>query len=155
MKRNLRLACAAAGCAALLFPAVALAKAVVLSGNVTGDSQIPAGRIGLTFKLDGKGKPKKLLSGSYSGIDAKCQQGGVTNALGPIGSAKVKKKGGKLTFKWSGDSGPSGTASIEGTVRPNGKKATGTFSQSYNAGTTSAPFVCTSDNVHFKVTPGG
>jgi hypothetical protein len=140
-----------AGGALLALPGVADAKSATLSGTVKGDTQSAPGRVGLVFELDKDGKPTKLASGSYNGIDAHCEQGGTIDTLGPIGSAKVKKDGTQLTFKWSGESGPGNTASVSGVIKKNARKATGTFSQSYNAGSTSQPFICSSEGVQFTI----
>jgi hypothetical protein len=40
---------------------------------------------------------------------------------------------------------------VSGVIKKSGRKATGTFSQSYNAGSTSQPFICTSEDVQFTV----
>jgi hypothetical protein len=141
----------AVGGALLALPGVADAKAATLNGPVKGDTHSAPGRIGLIFELNKNGKPTRLASGSFNGIDANCQQGGTVDTLGPIGSAKVKKKGTKLTFDWSGESGPGNTASVSGVIKKNARKATGTFSQTYNAGSTSQPFICTSEGVEFTV----
>lgn len=148
----------ALACAALIYPALALAKTVQVSGDVKGDKQYPTGRVFLDIKVDGKGKPTKITRGGFANIDTVCDQGGATvNAQGQkLGPTKIKKQGKKFTFKWEGDSPPVSTASIKGTVKKNAKKATGTIDVVYDVdSTTGGQFLCRANNVEFTLTPGG
>jgi hypothetical protein len=142
---------AAIGAALLALPGLAEAKTVQIGGPVKGDNFSGAGRIGFYFVLDKHGTPTKLASGGYNGIDADCDRGGRTDALGYIKSAKVKKQGKKFKFAWHGKSGPQATASVSGEITKNARKVTGKFSQVYNAGSSSNVFLCRSKDVEFTL----
>jgi hypothetical protein len=146
--RTLRALLLLAACAAIAFPALALAKVIELTGEAAGD----VGVVSLSFATNKAGEPTRILRGNYR-LNSQCPQGGELEAVGNIKSTAVKKQGKKLTFKWQGESAPQGTATISGTVSKDGSKATGTISESHNAGAVTVPFVCVVPEVKFVLKP--